>query len=217
MQHSQKLKEELKVIIQTLKVSLRQVQTFRTTVDDVFQFLSNGYADDGSDTVESHQLRFQQKFIKDLERVLTEFEEFKSICLSLPNNIPNTTPPLSNLAQLAQDPDPTKAALFHQLQHNHVWWERLQSMSADQHSYLARNNMKRSSYPKSHPQSKIQRPANKGYHNNPEFINVVMQQVIKVFVPDLKMNISPISGSSRVLQVQNRPAKLKMQENEIYE
>ena len=79
-------------------------------------------------------------------------------------------------------------------------------MSADQHSYLARNNMKRSSYPKSHPQSKIQRPANKGYHNNPEFINVVMQQVIKVFVPDLKMNISPISGSSRVLQVQNRPA-----------
>ena len=74
-------------------------------------------------------------------------------------------------------------------------------MSADQHSYLARNNMKRSSYPKSHPQSKIQRPANKGHHNNPEFINVVMQQVIKVFVPDLKMNISPISGSSRVLQV----------------
>ena len=90
-------------------------------------------------------------------------------------------------------------------------------MSADQHSYLARNNMKRSSYPKSHPQSKIQRPANKGYHNNPEFINVVMQQVIKVFVPDLKMNISPISGSSRVLQVQNRPTKLKMQDNEIYE
>ena len=65
MQHSQKLKEELKVIIQTLKVSLRQVQTFRTTVDDVFQFLSNGYADDGSESVESHQLRFQQKFIKE--------------------------------------------------------------------------------------------------------------------------------------------------------
>lgn len=65
MQHSQKLKEELKLIIQTLKVSLRQVQTFRTTVDDVFQFLSKGYADDGSETVESHQLKFQEKLTKE--------------------------------------------------------------------------------------------------------------------------------------------------------
>ena len=68
------------------------------------------------------------------------------------------------------------------------------------HYLLNRNNLKRSSYPHSHPQNKIQRPSNKGHHLQTDFINMVFQNILKLYC-DLKFQLEPLYGNSRVLKV----------------
>ena len=65
---------------------------------------------------------------------------------------------------------------------------------------LNRNNLKRSSYPHSHPQNKIQRPPNKGHHLQADFITMVFNNILKLY-SDLKFQLQNLYGNSRVLQV----------------
>jgi len=195
------LRVELQKSLSVLKESLRQVQNLRCTVDQVFRFLNKGYSDDGSgDTPNSHQQIFLQQLQNSLTAVHKEFGDFEKTCDSLPNSIPPNIPQLGNMGLLALDPSNEKCALFQQLQKSHIWWNRLQDHISDNHKLLNANNLKRSSYPHSHPQNKIQRPTTKGHQLNPEFINMVFNNILKLY-SDLKFQLQVLYGNSRVLQV----------------
>ena len=59
-QHSA-LRLELQKSLSVLKESLKQVQSLRCTVDQVFRFLNVGYSDDGSGDSQYHQQNFLQQ------------------------------------------------------------------------------------------------------------------------------------------------------------
>ena len=64
-----------------------------------------------------------------------------------------------------------------------------------------RNMLKRSSYPHSHPQNKIQRPASKSHMLTNEHVHVIFSSFQKTFQQDLKFQLHQLYGNSRVLQV----------------
>lgn len=198
-QHSA-VRLELTKSLNVLKESLKQVQSLRCTVDQVFRFLNVGYSDDGSDDAQLHQQNFLQQLQNSLTTVNREFDDFKKTCESLPSSLPTNIPHLGNLAQLALDPSQDKVALFQQLQRSQKWWDRVQDHIYFNQLLLNRNNLKRSSYPHSHPQNKIQRPPNKGHHMQSDFINMVFQNILKLY-GDLKFQPVNLYGNSRVLQV----------------
>ena len=72
------------------------------------------------------------------------------------------------------------------------------------HSLLMRNMLKRSSYPHSHPQNKIQRPPSKSHMLTNEHVHVIFSSFQKTFQQDLKFQLHQLYGNSRVLQVSLR-------------
>lgn len=195
---------ELQKNIQILKESLKQVKNLRCTVDQVFNFLNKGFNDDYS-TADQNNPKNHQKFLHSLQTSLTkvnkDYGDLERTCDKLPPMTLPQIPPLSNNCQLSLDNSIEKVQLNQQIHRGYVWWKHLQEHIAISHSLLARNMLKRSSYPHSHPQNKIQRPPSKSHFPPNEHVQIVFLNVQKTYQQDLKFQLHNLYGHSRVLQV----------------
>jgi len=197
------IKNELNKNIQILRESLRQVKNLRSTVDQVFTFLNKGFVDDYSCAdANKNQQKFLQSLQNSLKKVNSDYGELEKTCEKLPSmGIVPMVPALGNNGQLSLDSSIEKVQLNQQIQRGHVWWEHLQDHIAVSHSLLARNMLKRTSYPHSHPQNKIQRPPSKSHYPPNDNINFIFLNMQKTYQQDLKFQLHQLYGHSRVMQV----------------
>ena len=151
-----------------------------------------------------------------LTKINSDYGELGKTCEKLPSmGIVPMVPALGNNGQLSLDSSIEKVQLYQQIQRGHVWWEHVQgnwfilikflTIFSDHisvsHSLLARNMLKRTSYPHSHPQNKIQRPPSKSHYPPNDNINFLFMNMQKTYQQDLKFSLHLLYGHSRVMQV----------------